>query len=477
MALWLVLAAMTLLAGALVALPFIRRSGAVRARAEYDAAVYRDQLREIDRDLAEGIISAADADAARIEVGRRLIAATDATPKPTPAKPTTRAARRAQARNEPAPPAARPAWTMAAALAVGAPVVALAVYLTHGSPGLPSVPAATRIANAPPAATGERSEESLVAELARRMQERPDDVRGWALLGRSLVSLGRGAEAVEAFERAVALQPGDADLQARLGEANLVVSEGVVNEAARRAFEAALAADPKEPRSRFYLGVAELQAGNERAALDRWVALETDSPPNAPWRPQLAQRIDALAHQIGVDPATLRPAKDPSAPRGPSAADVAAAQQMTPEERMTMIRSMVESLASRLEAQPDDVEGWLRLARSYGVLGEAERSRDAYGRAAKLRPDDLKVQSAYAESLYKSAGDGMPPAELADVLSHILTRDPANRDALWLSGLAASRAGDAASARTQWQKLLAQISPGSTEYAALKKRMDSLATN
>jgi cytochrome c-type biogenesis protein CcmH len=318
---------------------------------------------------------------------------------------------------------------------------------------------------------------ALVAELARRMQERPDDPKGWALLGRSLLSLGRAAEAADAYGRAAALLPDDADLHARLGEALIQAADGTVTPAARQALAKALAADPKEPRSRYYLGLAELHAGNERGALDRWLALEADSPPDAPWRGQLAVRIEELAGRLGLDPNTIRGGGGTAAPRGPSAADMAAAQQMAPDQRMAMIRSMVESLASRLEAQPNDAEGWMRLGRSYGVLGEAEKSRDAYARAAHLKPEDLDVQGAYAESLYRSAGDGALPSELAGVLQRILARDPDNRNALWLSGLTAARRGEAASARAHWGRLLAQLAPGSPEHAALKQRVESLSAN
>jgi cytochrome c-type biogenesis protein CcmH len=462
MALWLALAAMAAAAAALVALPLLRRAAAERPRAEYDLAIYRDQLREIDRDRAQGLLTEAEAEAARTEVGRRLLAAAPADP----------------AGDAPRDPAAGGRGWVLAALAAVLPAVALAVYLTHGAPGLPSQPAAEHLAER----SGSGNDEALVAELARRMRERPDDSQGWALLGRSLMSLGRAAEAADAYGRAAALVTHDADVHARLGEARFQAADGVVTPAAQQAFEAALAVDPKEPRARYYLGLADLQAGREREALDRWLALETDSPPDAPWRATLANRIDAVAARLGVDPKTTRragaapPEREP-ATRGPTAEDVAAAQQMPPEARMAMIRSMVDGLASRLEAQPDDVEGWMRLGRSYAVLGEAEKSRDAYGRAAHLRPDDLAVQSAYATSLYEAAGEGTPAPELAATLQRILARDPANGQALWLSGLVAARGGDKAAARSHWGRLLAQLAPGSPEYAAVKQRVDALASN
>lgn len=471
MGLWIVLALMTAIAAALIAVPLMRRAGAEQARSDYDVAVYRDQLAEIERDTAQGMLSTEEAEGARAEIARRLLAATTGAPDARTAPPAVEAA---------ASRSGRTGWA-AAVLAVAVPVAALAVYLSHGAPDLPGQPAAKRLAGrAAPDQSGAaagRSDEALVAELSRRMQERPDDPKGWALLGRSLLSLGRASEGADAYARAAAILPHDADLHARLGEARMQASDGRVTDAAREAFNAALAADPKEPRSRYYLGLAELQAGNERVALDHWIALEADSPPDAPWREQLGIRIATLAARLGVDADALRGGRGAPAPRGPSAADVAAAQQMAPDQRMAMIRSMVESLASRLETQPDDLDGWMRLGRSYGVLGEAEKSRDAYARAARLRPDDSAVQSAYAESLLRAAGDGPPSAELSGVVQRLLARDPDNREALWLAGLAASRLGDAAAARAHWGKLLAQLSPGSPEHAALKKRVESLASN
>jgi cytochrome c-type biogenesis protein CcmH len=458
MALWLVLAAMAAVAAALIALPLLRRAAADRPRADYDLAIYRDQLREIDRDRAQGLLTEAEAEAARTEVGRRLLAAAPGEPGP-------------DAPRGPMAPRGGPRWTLAA-LAALLPVAALAVYLTHGALGLPGQPAAERLAERADAGR----DEALVAELARRMRERPDDSRGWALLGRSLMSLGRAAEAADAFARAAALVTTDADVHARLGEARLHAADGVVTPAARQAFEAALVVDPEEPRARYYLGLADLQAGREREALDRWLALEAESPADAPWRTTLASRIDAVAARLGIDPKALRRA-GAAPPRGPSAEDVAAAQRMTPEARMAMIRSMVEGLAGRLETQSDDAEGWVRLGRSYAVLGEAEKSRDAYARAARLKPDDLQVQSAYAGSLYESAGGGGLPTELSGVLQRILARDPTNGQALWLSGLVAARSGDKAAARAHWGRLLAQLAPGSPEHAAVKQRVDALSAN
>src|SRR5213078_5280699 len=146
-----------------------------------------------------------------------------------------------------------------------------------------------------------------------------------------------------------------------------------------------------------------------KAALQGWVDLATDAPADAEWQPLLGQRIAEAAAQLGVDPATLKTSSGM-----PSPAAVAAAAQTTagasPEERRAMILAMVGNLAAKLEQQPDDVEGWARLGRSYVVLGEPQKARDAYAHALKLKPDDPALRQAHAEASRAADGGAAQPS-------------------------------------------------------------------
>ena len=406
MTLWAVFAAMALGAGAALAAPLLVRRAAPRPRAAHDLEIYRDQLREVAGARDGGLIGASEAEAAEAEIGRRLLAAEDAL-------------RGAEA----APPAARrPGLALALGLAV--PVLAAVVYGTLGAPGLPASPAGER------AAAADDDLPALAARLAARLEAGPGEPRGWRLLGRVLSGLERFDEAARAYGRAAALLPDDAGLRALRGEALAAADGGRVNAAAQRAFAAALARDAGEPRARFYLGLAALQAGDREAALARWRALAADAGPDSPWLAALRRRIDALAR-----------AAPPDAPpqAGPDAADVAAAALLSAEDRAAMIRAMVEGLARRLEEDPDDAEGWARLARSYRVLGEADKARGALARLARLRPRDTDVLLAYARSLAEGGPDDSRMAELEAVISRILALDPENRAALRIAGEAAGR--------------------------------------
>ena len=473
MMLWIALAVMTALAVGPLLPALLRRGSDAPPRAEYDLRVYRDQLAEIERDVGRGLIDPEQATAARTEIGRRLIAAGEAAT--------------AEAETE-TPPATGKSRVAAAIVAVIVPAVAIAIYARLGDPEV------ALHGPSPRTASESHDMEALVAQLGERLKSRPNDATGWALYARSLAGLGRFAEAEPVFARAVALDPKDADLAARHAEVQIFLADGSVTPAARKALESALALDPAEPRARYYLGLADRQAGRVREALERWIALEAESPADAPWRTPLAGRIAEAATAAGIDadrlaamrrdaasraparPPAIAAAPSPAAP-GPTAADVAAAQQMSPEQRNAMVRTMVDRLAERLKEKPDDADGWVRLGRSYGVLDEPVKSRDAYARAAALRPNDAPVLTAYAEAIAAATPRDAPiPPELGPLAERILAIDPTQPGALWYSGLSKAAAGDTAGARERWMRLLARLDPASPEHAALQKRIDALAS-
>jgi cytochrome c-type biogenesis protein CcmH len=385
------LVALTSLAVGLLLLPLLMRRPPPRPREAYNLAVYRDQLAEIDRDLARGLLSAAQAETARAEIGRRILALDQTeTPPTTASKPLAAA--------------------IVAILAM--PVAGLTIYAGIGSPGLPGQPFAERANRGTATASGGAPQMSMPEALARlraHLQARPDDLTGWLLLARTEVGLGRYREGAEAYRRAAELSSHRPDIAAEWGEA-LVLAEGAVTPAAVKAFEAGLRDAASAPKSRYYLAQAKLERGDPRGALRDWAALAADSPPDAEWQPLLRQRIAEVAKAEGLDPAL------PASPGAaavhpetgmPSPETVAAAAQAmesaSPEERLAMIEGMVERLAARLQNQPEDAEGWARLGRSYMVLQQPAKAREAYARAAALRPDDAALARALAEAARAAA--------------------------------------------------------------------------
>jgi cytochrome c-type biogenesis protein CcmH len=362
---WISAGLLTLVALIALLRPLVRGVAVPPDRSESVVAIYRRQLANIDNELAQGRLVDAQADDARAEITRRMLAASE------------------RESRDAAPADASPAETsrrIGAALAITAvlPVSALVLYFAVGAPA--AIDPTTRTA----AAAGkqsphDRAELSAAADqLKARLQGEPGHKEGWVLLGRTFVSLGRVSEAREAYGRAIALAPNDPELHAEFGEVLVVAAEGAVTPEA----EAEFAKSGNDPRARFYGAEAAVQRGDTAAAKTGYRALLADAPADAPWRKVVAERLA----QITRDERPTGAAPANTAPAGPSAQDVAAAQALSPEERQAMIRGMVDRLAARLEQNPNDKEGWTRLARAYDVLGEKDKAEAARVRAAAASP-------------------------------------------------------------------------------------------
>jgi cytochrome c-type biogenesis protein CcmH len=387
------LVGLTSLALAILLVPLLLRRRADGSREAYNFAVYRDQLAEVERDLGRGLLNPEQAEAARAEIGRRILALQPGAAGPHPNPPPLA--------GEGARPVSGPARGFAAATVavLVLPFAAWLVYARLGSPAFPDQPFAERAAAAKAVASGVQHLDlgKAAAKISDHLKDHPEDLTGWLLLARTEITLAHYGEAAEAYRHAADLSGHHADIVGDWGEAQVLAADGTVTPAAREAFQAALADKESAPRSRYYLALAQSQQGDTKAALQGWVDLAADSPAEAEWLPMLRQRIAEAATTLGVDPTSLKTSSGM-----PSQAAVAATAQATadasPEERHAMILTMVGNLATRLEQHPDDVEGWARLGRSYMVLGEPQKARDAYGRALKLKPDDASLRQAYAEA-------------------------------------------------------------------------------
>ncbi len=375
---------MTALALALLLVPLLVRQRGPASRDAYNLAVYRDQLAEVERDLARGLLSAEQAEAARVEISRRILAL-------HPADGATGAGGRPLV-----------AATVAVLLL---PLAAWALYWQLGSPALPDQPfAEQRGAAIKPVAqeAGHIDMNDAVARLAAHLKEHPEDLAGWLLFARSELSLGHYQEAAEAYRHAADLSGHRADIVGDWGEAQVLAAGGNVTPAARQAFEAGLNDKEAAPRARYYLALAQMQQGDVTGALKAWGDLAAGSPADAEWLPLVHQRIAQAAAALGIEPPALKPSGGTTRPTGGAPTDATAGAP--PEERQAMINAMVERLAARLEQQPDDVEGWARLGRSYMVLSQPDKAREAYARALKLKPDDPALKQALAEAGAAVAG-------------------------------------------------------------------------
>lgn len=447
---WLVFAVMTLATAVLLALPlFYTRK--VKNEAAFALAVYRDQMIELGRDAEAGLIAPDQARLAQIEIERRVLALTD---------------------NPQWQPGRAPSHGLLITAAVVLPLLGFGFYLLLGAPDLPAQPFIAE--HAAPAAT---SPELQALEAAVSAQ--PTDAKAWVALAAGYDGAGRAQDAATAYGKAVALGAQDATTLAAYGQAQLIANRGEMNDAAAATFHRALAVDPTNPTARFFLALGKAQAGEVEGALTDWMALEKDTPQDAPWRATLEAHIAKAAERLGkpVPEGTSDAAAGGAAPApGPSAADIEAAQSMTPEQQQTFINDMVGRLAEKLKANPDDLDGWVRLARAYQVLQRSDDARNAWAKAAALAPARLDVQLDYADAIIagRSDLDRYLPPEFVEAVGRVRTLDPKNPLGLYYGGLVARVAGDKAAAAKLWNEVLDQLPPDAPQRAELQKELDSL---
>ena len=358
---WGIFAAMALGELTIALLPIRRAGASLIQRADAVPAVLVDQLEEVDRDMARGLVSAPEADAARREIRRRMAQVLRCTDQQSVATS-----------------GGRGALILAA---VFVPVMAFGYYAVAGAPDVPAAAFADR--------ADDRADARRIAELAGQLRDKlmaePDGgpTEGWMMLGQTYARMGQFDEAVEAFRTASARDDAESATWSMLAEAMIRANDGTVTPDAVSALDRALTLDPLNPAAAFYLAIADAQAGDTAAAHDRLTARLAETPGYQPWMDTYIAQANAFGETLGR--AALA-ARAPVAP-GPSAADVAAAQAMSDGDRAAFIRSMVDRLATRLQDEPDDVGGWLRLANAFGVLHEMGKAREAYLRADALLPE------------------------------------------------------------------------------------------
>lgn len=392
MTFWILSLGIAAIVAALIVIALTRR-GQGDDPAAYDVQVYRDQLREVERDLARGVLTESEAEQVRIEVSRRLLDAD-------------------KAANASAAGSEAPRW---ASLGIATAAILVVVggtwqlYSLVGAPGYPDLPLAQRIALAeqarqnrpsqaeaeaeaarlaPPAPAIDARTTDLLNQLRTALADRPNDLEGHTLLARNEAAIGRFADAQRAQARVIAIkgEAATAGDYADLADLMVLAAGGFVSPEAEAVVGETLARDPSNGTARYYSGLLASQVGRYDVAFRVWRALLETSPADAPWVPPIRAQIVQLSQLAGVD-YVLPPLDGP--PSGPTAADIAAAEDMSPAARMEMIRGMVDGLGERLANEGGPPEDWARLIRALGVLGQRDRAAAIWAEAQEVFPDDI----------------------------------------------------------------------------------------
>ena len=578
MTLWLAIALMTVMAIIILILPLIRNRYDYELPEQKNIEIFKDQLRELDSDLKRGLLGSDEFDAAKVEIQRRILAVgkeskeTDKSNKRSISSILTNISWIPFINNIRLIPLSYARWITVSVLFILIPALSISLYLNTGKPGLQAEPLAERNLEKKTQELAGQDIELAIVNLEERLLKNPNNLEGWLMLARTYMTLERYSKAVDILRRASVILGNNQSVMSMLGEAIVLSTNGQITVEAKSIFESVLSNDPNNPAARYYLGLALAQGGNTAQALQLWMDLAADTPKNTPWRQNLVAAIKSAAKDLKTDiseipyaaineksnsdevalngPTTediaaasemsnddrqamiqsmveslaeklkdkpndpagwkklirayrvlgqkekaeqaeirlseiqsetnsdLNPSKDDKLKEkgiGPTASEIENARSMSPEDRSAMILDMVERLAERLKNTPDDLEGWLRLARSWKVLQKYKKAVKAYERVVTLAPENAIFQGEYGRAIIDSnSKTGIIPKAAIIAFKEALRFDPDHIEALWFIGYAASQKGNNDEAKSNWKRLLNLLSPGTPDYQAVKQAMESL---
>lgn len=408
MTFWFITAAMAALVVLVLARALMRGAEEdVADAAEFDLKVYRDQLQEVERDVARGVVSSQDAERTLTEISRRILSAD-------------------KARQDGARAGAAPSPLVPGGLALAVVVGAFALYLHLGQPGYGDLALNERIATSEEMRANRPSQQkaedslppdlpkpeltpryaALLTQLRAAVSTRPDDLEGHELLTQYEAKAGNFIEAARAQETVLRIKGPEATVADAGDYAELLVlaAGGYVSPEAEAVLRAIIEQDDQNPRARYYIGLMMLQTGRPDVAFRLWDGLLRRGPEDAPWIAPISAQIMQVAALAGVNYAM--PQIGSGAGNGPTAEDIEAASDMSAQDRMEMIGGMVDGLSARLASEGGPPEDWARLITSLGVLGRTDQARAIFDNAM-----EVFAGIPAAEDLIRRAGSQAGVAE------------------------------------------------------------------
>jgi cytochrome c-type biogenesis protein CcmH len=354
------------------------------------------------------------------------------------------------------------------------PALSTFIYLCLGSPQSPDQPIASRSAEIATAKAGANKNQNEAAATLQKAisstEQMPQNVETWLLLAQAAGAVNDSETEIRALRTAIEITESDPSIMAMLAEALSRAADGQITVPARAIIKTVLEANPNEPRAMFLAGLAAFQDGDNERAIRLWQNLLAKSQPDAPWISTVRDNIKSAAEtgNIPLDPLNT------AEPTGPDASVLADAATMTEDEQNEMISGMVQRLRDRLVEEPNDTDGWMRLARAYNVLGQTENALDALANGEEFAPENLDLKLALLEQILNMGNTKAEIERAKLVLAKGEKIAPLNPQILFFKGYLAQLSGNIDQARTAWHKLKDILDPKSNAAEALKAEIEKL---
>lgn len=354
----------------------------------------------------------------------------------------------------------------------------LGLYLMLGRADLGDQPLAKRQAEIAAAKQAEQIQSdnvnSALAIARQTVIDQPERLVNWLQLALAAAEAGDSQTEIGALRQALKITNGDNAVKSMLAEALSRAADGQITIPARALIKEVLSDDATEPRALYLDGLAAYQDEDYSRAIAVWQHLQAISAPDAPWVLLLDENIADAANAGGLPIPEPKEIAADLPTSNLAASDVEAASGMSAEERNAMINSMVSGLAERLADEPDDIDGWQRLARAYEVLGREGDAVAALIGAANAAPQDPDQQLAALEKMISSGQENAFGDAARQMIKRIENRAPNRLELFYLRGHFAKLAGNKALAEAEWQALIDQLPTGSPFTAQLLEAIAAL---
>ncbi|NDR55294.1 c-type cytochrome biogenesis protein CcmI [Aliiruegeria sabulilitoris] len=412
MTFWVISSVLTLVSALLIGWALLRPRAQESSDADkLDIRIYKDQLRAVEKDLARGVVTEEEAGRLRTEIKRRILDADRSDQSETQAAPRS---------------ASFAAAAIAGLFVIGGSFL---IYDRLGAPGYEDQPLSKRVADAERMRAARPSQAEyeakipvgqiadidpkyaeLVEQLRKAVQERPEELQGWVLLARNEARLGNLPEAHAAQKQVIELKGKDATTQDYTAYASMLIQAagGNVSKEADGALNGALSLDPNNPIARYYVGLMQLQTGRPDQAFAFWEPLLRQGPADAPWIPIIRARLEGVAALAGIHYTLPPTAPMAGLSGGPTAEDMAAAADMSPQERQEMIQSMVEQLGARMAEEGGPPSDWAKLIRAHGVLGNRNQAAAIWAEAQQTFSASEDLVPIREAAVSAGVADGAP---------------------------------------------------------------------
>lgn len=261
-------------------------------------------------------------------------------------------------------------------------------------------------------------------------------------------------------------------LKSLLAQAIVRKADGQVTSKAQILINQALSENSTDPGANFLNGLLQSQIGNEKKAFEIWTKLYRNTSTNDTWEKDLVINIRSAAKNLGISEKVLNNnLKKKLKTNSPIANEIL---NLNEKDQKIRINQMVEQLASRLTKNKNDLDGWIKLYKSYKVLNYQDKAINALRTATKISPENLNLKQILLKELLPPEKEPIFSAEIEQLVNEILANEPKNINALFFRGLRAFKEGENKIAIENWTLLLDQIPPGSQMALELLKKINNL---